>query len=70
MLLHIIEAPHPMATKLSLLAMKQALINCRQHEAFIKVLMVGLPWSCKFLKIIVARYNFLCGNIGCARRKF
>lgn len=42
-LLQIIEAPHPMATKPSLLAMKQALINCRQHEAFIKVLMVGLP---------------------------
>lgn len=41
-LLHVIESPHPTPTKPSLLVMKQGLINCRQHEAFIKVLMVSI----------------------------
>lgn len=39
-LMHIIESPHPPPVQPPLLVMKQSLINCRQHEAFIKVLMV------------------------------
>jgi len=40
-LLHIIDSPHPPPVEPSVLVMKQSLINCRQHESFIKVLMVG-----------------------------
>ena len=40
-LMHIIESPHPPPVQPPLLVMKQSLINCRQHEAFIKVLMVS-----------------------------
>ena len=37
----IIESPHPAPVQPSVLVMKQSLINCRQHEAFLKVLMVS-----------------------------
>ena len=40
-LLDIVESPHAPAAQPSVLAMKQSLINCRQHEAFLKVLMVS-----------------------------
>ncbi|XP_064396896.1 cilia- and flagella-associated protein 206-like isoform X2 [Halichondria panicea] len=38
-LMEIIGSPHPPPTQPSVLLMKQALINCRQRESFIKVLM-------------------------------
>ena len=44
-LLHVIESPLPTPTRPSLMIMKQGLINCRQHEAFIKVLMVCVHFT-------------------------